>query len=114
MQLNDITRLRHMIDAAESAPRFVEGRTREDLGTDEMLAFALLHAVEIIGEAASRVSKEGQQEFPEVPWKAVIGMRNRLVHAYFDVDHNVLWSTVTGALPPLASQLRAALSSASE
>lgn len=106
MRAEDRVRLRHMIDAAESALRFIQGRNRADLDRDEMLLFALVRAVEIIGEAASRVSDEGRTNAPRVPWSVVVGMRNRLVHAYFDIDRDILWTTVTQALPPLLAQMK--------
>lgn len=106
MHVEDGVRIRHMIDAAESALRFINGRGRADLDKDEMLAFALVRAVEVIGEAASKVSPEGRAELPSVPWAAVTGMRNRLIHAYFDINHDILWATVEQALPPLIVQLK--------
>lgn len=106
MRAEDSVRLRHMIDAAESALRFIQGRNRTDLDRDEMLLFALVRAVEIIGEAASRVSDDGRANAPRLPWGAVVGMRNRLVHAYFDIDRDILWTTVTQALPPLLAQMK--------
>ena len=111
MSPDDSVRLRHMIDAIEAAMEFAEGRSRQDLDSDEMLLFALVRAVEIVGEAAARVSGEGRAETPGMPWSAIVGMRNRLVHAYFDINRNILWSTVTQALPPLLAQLRSATSS---
>jgi uncharacterized protein with HEPN domain len=74
-----------------------------------MLVFALVRAVEIIGEAASKISAEGRDELPAVPWSSIVSMRNRLVHAYFDVDLDILWNTVTEALPPLLVQIRGGL-----
>jgi uncharacterized protein with HEPN domain len=108
MSRDDDVRIRHMIDAIEAALRFAKGRERADLDTDEMLLFALVRAVEIVGEAASKLSAEGRGQLPQVPWNSVTGMRNRLVHAYFDIDRDILWATVTQALPPLLEQLRAA------
>jgi len=105
----DRVRLQHMIDAAEVAVRFAGGRTRADLDTDQLLVFGLVRAVEVLGEAASRVSPDARLELPQVPWGLIVGMRNRLVHAYFDVDLTILWDTVTGAIPDLLTQLRAAL-----
>jgi uncharacterized protein with HEPN domain len=105
MNEHDLVRLRHMLDAAQKAISFAEGKTRESLDTDEQLTFALLKAVEIIGEAAGQVSKETQAASPEVPWASIIGMRNRLVHAYFDVNLNVVWDTVAHNLPPLVDAL---------
>lgn len=107
MQAEDLTRVRHMIEAAESAMRFIKGRSRSDLDGDEMLRFALTRAIEILGEAASKVSPEGRASIPEVPWVDVVGMRNRLIHAYFDVNLDILWRTVDEAIPDLLARLKA-------
>jgi uncharacterized protein with HEPN domain len=95
-----------MIEAAESASRFIAGRTLSDLESDEMLRFALVRAVEIIGEAAARVSAETRSDAPAAPWADAILMRNRLIHVYFDIDHAILWKTVTEDVPELLSVLR--------
>jgi uncharacterized protein with HEPN domain len=71
-----------------------------------MLLFAVLRAIEIIGEAASRVSEETRNMVPAVPWGAVVAMRNRLIHAYFDVDTHIVWKTVTEEIPTLLEELR--------
>lgn len=109
MQPADLIRIRHIVEAVEAARQFAEGRTRRDLDTDLMLFFALVRAVEIVGEAASQLSEEARRTIPDVPWPRVVGMRNRLVHAYFEVDRDILWITVTEALPPLAARLRRVL-----
>lgn len=95
-----------MIEAAEHTVRFVAGRTKADLDTDRMLQFAVVRAIEIIGEAASRMSAAARAEHPTVPWPAIIGMRNRLVHAYFDVDTDIVWVAVTQEIPALLVQLK--------
>jgi uncharacterized protein with HEPN domain len=105
MSPDDRIRLQHMLDAITAASQFVEGRKRSDLDADQMLVFALVRAVEIVGEAASKPSSEGRQELSAVPWSSIVGMRNRLVHAYFDVDLEILWNTVTQALPRLRTQV---------
>jgi uncharacterized protein with HEPN domain len=76
-----------------------------------MLLFAVVRAIEVIGEAAARMSPEGRAALPDLPWPAIIGMRNRIVHAYFDIDHEVVWQTVVGELPGLVQVLEAALAS---
>lgn len=106
MRVEDRIRIRHMIDATESALRFVKARSRADLDRDEMLTFALVRAIEVIGEAASKVTVKGRAELPGVPWAAVTGMRNRLIHAYFDINLDILWATVEQALPKLLGQLK--------
>ena len=109
MQPDDRWRITHMVEAAEQALTFVQGRHKADLGTDAMLRMALTRAVEIVGEAAAQVSEAGRAEFPTVPWPQIVGMRNRLVHAYFDINQSVLWDTVQLALPALLVQLRVIL-----
>lgn len=95
-----------MVEAAESALQFAAGRTRQDLDRDRMLLFALTRAIEILGEAASKISEESRVELPLIPWSRIVAMRNRLVHAYFDIDRNILWRTVTEELPELLRLLR--------
>jgi len=109
MSPDDRVRLRHMADAIEASSKFIEGRSRRDLDADRMAVFALVRAVEIIGEAAPKLSSDGRAELPAVHWSGIVGMRNRLIHAYFDVDLDILWNTVTQALPPLGEQIQAAL-----
>lgn len=98
-----------MVEAADAALRFVAGRQAADLDRDQMLLFALVRAIEIIGEAASRVSPEARERLPTVPWPAVVAMRNRLIHAYFDIDRRILWKTATEEIPQLRLQLLTAL-----
>ena len=88
MQVKDIVRIGHMVDAAETALTFIEGRRRADLETDTMLRFAVVRAIEIVGEAAAHVSVEGRAEASAVPWKQIVGMRNRVVHRYIDIDND--------------------------
>jgi uncharacterized protein with HEPN domain len=98
-----------MLEAANDAVDFASARQRSDLDQDKMLALALVKAIEIIGEAASRVSPEGRVEHSSIPWSAIVAMRNRLIHGYFSIDHDVVWSTVTEELPPLIRNLQVLL-----
>jgi uncharacterized protein with HEPN domain len=98
-----------MLDAAETATRFAAGASRQDLDSNQMLTFALVRAVEVIGEAAGKLSNELKGTHCDLPWHAISGMRNRLIHAYFDVDLDRLWDTVTVDLPSLIERLRALL-----
>lgn len=109
MQRDDRVRILHMIEATEAALGFVVGRQRTDLDHDTMLLFALVRAIEVIGEAAGRVSPEARAGAPAIPWSLIIAMRNRLIHAYFDIDRDILWHTVTAELPDLLTELRALL-----
>jgi uncharacterized protein with HEPN domain len=94
-----------MLDAARSAQEFAAGRSRGDLENHKMLLFAVVRAIEIVGEAASRISAETRLATPSIPWAEIVAMRNRLIHAYFDVDHDILWKTVTIEIPDLAALL---------
>ncbi len=103
---DDRTRLLHMLDAAQKAITFVKGRTFHDLENDEIMVLALVKVIEIIGEAASKVSQEYQANHPQILWSAMIGMRNRLVHAYFDINLRILWQTTQEDLPLLIDELK--------
>ena len=105
MRRDDRIRLQHMLDAANEALTFVRGRIRADLDNDRMLVLSLVRELEIIGEAASKVSVETQSQNTSIPWQDITGMRNRLIHAYFDVDLDTVWSTVTKDLPVLKTEL---------
>jgi uncharacterized protein with HEPN domain len=97
-----------MRDAAREALEFARGRMRSDLDTDRMLVLALIKDIEIIGEAANQVSEETKAQLPEIPWADIIGMRHRLIHAYFDINLEILWRTVEQDLPPLLVALEKA------
>ena len=110
----DRVRLQHMLDAAREARGYAQGKSREDLDRDTMLFRALVNCIEIVGEAAARVSRETQAGASGIPWEQAIAMRNRLIHVYFDIDRDVVWATVTHDLAILEPQLVAALSGGCE
>lgn len=105
MRPSDVIRLRHMRDAAREAGTFTAGRSRDDLDTDRMLVLALIKLVEIIGEAANQVSADGRAACPGLPWQDIIAMRNRLIHAYFAINRDIVWQTIKVDLPPLIDEL---------
>ena len=113
MQRDDLTRLRHMIEFAQRAQRFVEHRSREDLDQDQMLTLALIKAIETVGEAASKLSPEFRERHPELPWPSIMGMRHKLVHAYFEVNLDMVWHTTRNELPPLIQALEEIIGSES-
>ena len=109
MTEDDTIRVRHMLEAARVALAFAQGRTRRDLDTDRMFTLALMKSIEIIGEAATKVSRPVQAQHPDIPWADIVAMRNRLIHVYFSINHDVLWQTVSGDLPRLVQQLERAV-----
>jgi uncharacterized protein with HEPN domain len=102
----DSVRLQHMIDAANEALSFIAGKSKSELKTDRALALALVKSIEIVGEAASKVSRELRSKSPEIPWTDIVAMRNRLIHSYFDVNLDIVWQTVTDELPPVVEQIQ--------
>jgi len=102
---DDNIRLHHILDSAREAVAFAKDHKRADLDTDRKLNLSLVRLLEIIGEAARGTSAEFRQEHPDLPWKSMIGMRDRLIHGYFDINLEVVWKTVTEDLPPLILQL---------
>jgi uncharacterized protein with HEPN domain len=107
---DDRTRLQHMLDAARKAARLAAGRDRAELDAeDNPLADALVHLISVIGEAANKVSSATCSDLDAIPWPDVIGMRNRLIHSYFDINLDILWATVQDSLPSLIRLLESTL-----
>ena len=105
----DEIRLRHMLDHAREAVTMAKGRARTDLDGDRQLNLSLVRLLEIVGEAAGRVSAEEHGRCSGIPWADIIGLRNRLIHGYDSVDFDVLWQIVTDDLPLLIIELEKAL-----
>lgn len=108
-QHDDQARLRDMLDYAGQAIRAIEGRSRADLNSDDVLRLALERCVEVIGEAAAHVSDATRARMTSIPWHKIIGMRNRLVHGYGAIDHDILWDVVSVQLPALVLQIEEAI-----
>jgi len=102
---HDLIRLRHMLAAAKEALEFAAGKTRMDLEKDRLHMLAIIKSIEIIGEAASKVTETFKTEKSNIPWNDIINMRNRLIHAYFDVNLDIVWQTVKTDLPDLIKDL---------
>jgi len=99
------TRIAHIKEAAQKIIVYTQGKTQKDFEQDEILQLATIRLIEIIGEAAARLTTEFREHHPDMPWQAIIGMRNRLVHAYFAIDYDIVWVTVTKAIPELLKQV---------
>ena len=107
MLLNDdLTRLRHIIEAADEAMGYVRGLSRTEFENDRPLQHSVVRCIEIVGEASSRLSNELRESNPQVPWVDIIGMRNRIVHAYYDIDIGIVWKTAVEDLSDLLPELR--------
>jgi len=106
MPLDDTYRLQHMLEASTEAQEFMKGISRESLPADRKTIQAVTRNLEIIGEAAAKLSKEFKEKHADIPWKDIVGMRNWLIHAYFDIDYNHVWNTVHEDIPVLIPQIK--------
>ena len=109
MQSEDRIRVRHILDEAGEASKYAEGISFEEFVEDGKTVRAVIRAIEVIGEAASKISMEFRKDHPDVPWQKIIGMRNRLIHVYFDIDYHIVWQTVKENLPHLIEGLESIL-----
>jgi uncharacterized protein with HEPN domain len=114
MQRRDDLYLADIVEAAVAIRSFLSRLERLDRGgftKDDLVRSAVLQKLSVIGEAAARVSDETRTEHPDIPWHQARGMRNLLVHAYFSVDWDIVWTTATESVPGLAAQIAAILGS---
>jgi uncharacterized protein with HEPN domain len=111
LKRDDRISIKQILDHAREAVAMIAGKTFKDLCNERMLELALVRLVEITGEAAARVSKETQTKYVEIPWRDIIGMRNRLIHGYDSIDLSVLWDTVELDFSVLIKQLEKVLES---
>lgn len=98
--------LTDMLDALDKAVRFVDGMTLETFRADDKTVYAVIRALEIVGEATKHIPQVVRDRYPHIPWRAMAGMRDKLIHDYTVVDVEVIWKTVTEDVPPLRSPLQ--------
>lgn len=104
-------RLQHILEAISRIKRYVDGKSFEEFVDDDMLYYAVVKNIEIIGEASNLLTDSFKSEHPKTPWKMVTGMRNYIVHEYFQVDNTVIWDVITRDLLELEKQVNAYLQS---
>lgn len=106
MKKDDTVYLRHILDAIEQVEDYLRGVSSDQFMQTRIVQDAVVRRLEIIGEASRNVSGEFQQAHPEVPWGQIIGLRNRIIHAYFNVNLQIVWEIAKNDLPPLKQELR--------
>ena len=94
-----------MLEASKAAVKHLSKKKRGDLDTNRTILSAVVRELEIVGEAANSIPPMIQKKHPQIPWKQMIAMRNRLIHAYFDVDRDIVWITTTQRIPALIAEL---------
>lgn len=90
-----------VVDGIEKSAKFIEGMGYEGFIGDDKTVFAVLRVLEVIGEAVKNIPEDVRKKYPEVPWKDIAGMRDKLIHGYFGVELRRVWKTVTEEIPPL-------------
>ncbi|MFH1840896.1 MAG: DUF86 domain-containing protein [Candidatus Shapirobacteria bacterium] len=105
----DLAYFRHILDAIREIEGFIAGIEEKDFYQDSLRQSGVIRQLEIIGEAASHISKETKESRPDFPWHAAIGMRNKLIHHYFGVDLDAVWKTVKEDLPGLKKTVKVLL-----
>ena len=100
-----VVSIHHMLDHAREAVEMVRGRSRKDLDTDRIFNLALVRLMEVVGEAAGRVPEDFRSRYPQVPWRDVADLRNRLIHGYDTINFDILWTILQDDLPPLIEEL---------
>jgi Uncharacterized conserved protein len=101
--------LRDILEAALKAERFVAGVNFEEFRSNDEKVYAVIRALEVIGEAAKNVPAQMRKQYSAIPWRIVAGMRDKLIHGYFGVDLERVWGTVHDDLPPLVETIRVML-----
>lgn len=94
-----------MRDSVKEAVSLTKNKSKEEIEKDRVLNLALTRLLEVIGEAANRIPAEIRSKYPTIPWPQVIGLRNRLIHAYDQIDQEILWEIISEDLPALYQQL---------
>ncbi len=98
--------LRDILEHAEKTQDFISGMTRDDFLQDEKTVFAIIRALEVVGEATKKIPREVREKYPNVPWREMAGTRDKLIHDYFGVNLGVIWKTATEDIPALIPLIR--------
>jgi len=109
MARNDRVTLQLMLDAAQSLSRTAARHTRETFASDETVQLAMLHLIQRLGEEASRVSADFRAAHPEFPWPEMVGMRNRIVHGYEELNLDIVWRVASKDIETVIAALERAL-----
>jgi len=103
---DDLAYIEHILDCIRKIYDFSKGLSLKEFKTNELIQDAIIRNIEIIGEASKRISKATKQNYREIPWKEIAGMRDKLIHDYLGVDVTVVWKTIHQDIPTLEKLIR--------
>ncbi len=98
--------LKHILDAIKLLREYLKDKSYEDFKNNRMLQDAVIREIEIIGEATKNLSEEFRNKYPDIPWRQIAGMRDKLIHGYFGVDLDAVWDTATKDIPQLKIKIQ--------
>lgn len=105
-KIGNKARLLHILDSIQDIEKYTQNISFDDFMKNDMMQNACIRLLEVIGEASSSISEELKVQFPEIEWREIVDLRNLLLHEYFGVDLNIVWSIIQYDLPPLKSKVR--------
>ena len=114
MKKDDSVYLRHIIDAFAQIELYMNSVSHEEFLRNRLLQDGVIRQLEVMGEATRNLSEELRNEYPEIPWRQMIGLRNRMIHAYFNVDLQIIWEIVQGDIPDLKPKMKCVIDAISE
>ena len=114
MKKDDSVYLHHIIDAFVQIEHYTEGVSHEEFLHNRLIQDGVIRQLEVMGEAARNLSEDLRNEHPQIPWRQMIGLRNRMIHAYFNVDLQIIWEIVQGDIPDLKQKMKQILDAISE
>lgn len=109
MRKHDTVYLSHILDAVGQIETYTADLSYEAFARDRLIQDGVIRQLEIVGEACRALSSELRAQHPDLPWNQIIGLRNRLIHAYFDINLGIIWDIVQADIPPLKAQIRTLL-----
>jgi uncharacterized protein with HEPN domain len=98
--------LSDLLQAAEDIHNFTQGKSREDFVADEKTKSAVLYKFAVMGEATKRLPDQVREQYPDIPWRSIAGLRDKVIHGYIGVDYELLWETIDKKIPAVISGLR--------
>ena len=114
MKKDDSVYLHHIMDALVQIEHYMDNVSHEEFFSSRLLQDGVIRQLEVMGEAARNLSEDLRNEHPEIPWRQMVGLRNRMIHAYFNVDLQIIWEIVQGDIPDLLQKMKQILDAISE